>query len=1049
MTQYRLFLLLAVFTPSAQGKAVNCAKNHKSSCPQSTFTTVQEGDLWKCPNGWLKTNFTSERWDFTLNPVDTSNLTAEVTFENNITSINLCSVTPKKADNKNNQWPSGGYCVPSPTNKKCPSDMVRVNATVTADGRYFKCSDAKPSPMSKCGNGTFDINACCPKNMSTTENYLDVPMYDIAAFYLLKTNSSCPQLYSFISSEESVFIDRANISQGPGEYFANTTNGTLKITFCRYANVKCQKNAVEEPFEQYLLEDACGRFETPGCKGANKVQPGNKDGTFDRYCLPNGNYFSESFCGAQCPAPPSIKNGTISPNTNSSLVEVTVQCNDGCYVEGPSSSTCQRNGTWSVNLANSSCKYAECKKSDLPQKGVTKWKSDATSSPFVYGHNVTFFCDRAGPTSCYYLGVLAKNVSATCQANGTWNYVPKCKVGRNCVVPGNTTTATHLNSKTKLRCESTVEYTCNPHRLSLADKMTLTCRSDGTFDVDPPNCTTVYCDNPALNITHGEVEHIAENGTVAGKFLEKDILRYDCDPMYRLVGDEVIACGDDGSWNGTTDSHCELIVCPMAPLKIPHGARIDGIQNQTVYHLGDEVEYQCEQGDEYNLNYSDPISCTNDGTWNPYIPSCNLVSCDQPPTVFHSITEPGPFPLHSNYSYTCEKGYKVSAESGVLTCEIKDGVLGWQGTPPTCSLVQCGELPEMTNGNYTTEVNKSVTLYPYNTQYQYTCEEGYNATLIYSTNCSDTGDWAPAPGCLPVQCRRPDVAYVQVNDSRPLFDYHNVVNIRCDTSRVFQPPQDLLCAEDGIWKVITDSENKEIISCHEPVHSHENKWTFVGVGGAMFLVLVLLLIVFVIKKKRRDNMMPSPYHDKQRFSVNPAYRSDENELTGFNNPTYEDNEPESFRIDRTASKGSRLVLRAENANEPQQYDTLRGIRSGGGGSVIEEPVEGTYNTLSQLKDQELICEEEEDDPEDLYNVPVRNNTTTAKNHYSSDPSSPFQDITVDSDDYGDEEDVYNVPTLGRGVGMVEVNDLYNSVEAAQICGTPLETDFDNIIYDNI
>ena len=40
-----------------------------------------------------------------------------------------------------------------------------------------------------------------------------------------------------------------------------------------------------------------------------------------------------------------------------------------------------------------------------------------------------------------------------------------------------------------------------------------------------------------------------------------------------------------------------------------------------------------------------------------------------------------------------------------------------------------------------------------------------------------------------VQCRRPDVAYVQVNDSRSLFDYHNVVNIRCDTSRVFQPPQ--------------------------------------------------------------------------------------------------------------------------------------------------------------------------------------------------------------------------------------------------------------------
>ena len=66
------------------------------------------------------------------------------------------------------------------------------------------------------------------------------------------------------------------------------------------------------------------------------------------------------------------------------------------------------------------------------------------------------------------------------------------------------------------------------------------------------------------------------------------------------------------------------VVCPLAPLKIDHGYRIDNIQNQTVYHLGDEVEYQCERGDEYELNYTDPISCNNDGRWNPYIPSCNL-----------------------------------------------------------------------------------------------------------------------------------------------------------------------------------------------------------------------------------------------------------------------------------------------------------------------------------------------------------------------------------------------------------------------------------------
>ena len=35
------------------------------------------------------------------------------------------------------------------------------------------------------------------------------------------------------------------------------------------------------------------------------------------------------------------------------------------------------------------------------------------------------------------------------------------------------------------------------------------------------------------------------------------------------------------------------------------------------------------------------------------------------------------------------------------------------------------------------------------------------------------------------------------------------------------------------------------------------------------------------------------------------------------------------------------------------------------------------------------------------------------------------------------------------LGYSEVNELYSNRAAAGICGTPIETDFDNIIYDNI
>ena len=48
------------------------------------------------------------------------------------------------------------------------------------------------------------------------------------------------------------------------------------------------------------------------------------------------------------------------------------------------------------------------------------------------------------------------------------------------------------------------------------------------------------------------------------------------------------------------------------------------------------------------------------------------------------------------------------------------------------------------------------------------------------------------------------------------------------------------------------------------------------------------------------------------------------------------------------------MLRGEDANEPQQYDTLRGVRGGRGAKTPEQPSEGQYNTLSQVTDFSLI-----------------------------------------------------------------------------------------------
>ena len=527
---------------------------------------------------------------------------------------------------------------------------------------------------------------------------------------------------------------------------------------------------------------------------------------------------------------------------------------------------------------------------------------------------------------------------------------------------------------------------------------------------------------------------------------------------------------EDGMWSGPTDPECILIVCPMAPLVIPHGKRIDGLVNQTEYHLGDEVVYTCDG--EYELNYTDPVPCNNSAQWNPYLPSCELVACDRPPTVDHTIP-PGPTPqyvIHTNYTYQCEVGY--SAVNRTVQCEYKDGVLGWQGVLPTCTPVYCGAVPNITDGYYDNQPNTSLTSYPFNTQYTYTCVEGYNSTDVYYTNCSVSGEWAPTPGCYLVQCRQPDVLFSIVNDTRPLLLYHTHLRIRCDDSRLYKPPQDIMCGNNGVWVEVNGGK---VLSCLQPAHLiHANKWTFGGVGIGMLVILIVLIFVYVVRKKRRERAGNDDiFGDRAKF----AYCADNNQLTGgFSNPTYEDNEPGQIAIDRSSSK---LVMRGgadrvastttqdsdRSVTGESKYDTLHGTKQGGGSGVAAPP-DGQYNTLSNLKSHE-----------------IKNNTYSHPPGTVPDPTDQgsggggwHPEVSVGwgatpgtnplFDDQYEDDDVYNVPTMGRnnatlpeispqlgfeeGLGEdVQVNDLYNSVEAADICGSPMETDFDNIIYDNI
>eukprot|EP00116_Pleurobrachia_bachei_P010648 sb/3470910/ len=168
-----------------------------------------------------------------------------------------------------------------------------------------------------------------------------------------------------------------------------------------------------------------------------------------------------------------------------------------------------------------------------------------------------------------------------------------------------------------------------------------------------------------------------------------------------------------------------------------------------------------------------------------------------------------------------------------------------------------------------------------------------------------------------------------------------------------------------------------------------------------------------------------------------------------------------------AAPGGRLILKEAEGHslpigfsnrlneEPATYDTLARVKGGNSpGGDIAIAADGQYNTLPAARGE--VPQEEED----LYNIPTASSQkqsqqqTTLKNDYVTHPRVRGSQIE------NEEEDIYNVPTLRRGPNYLppdlmlsdeeqEVNAVYASRTAAEICGTPIETDFDNIIYDNI
>ncbi|KAI8514494.1 Sushi, von Willebrand factor type A, EGF and pentraxin [Branchiostoma belcheri] len=182
---------------------------------------------------------------------------------------------------------------------------------------------------------------------------------------------------------------------------------------------------------------------------------------------------------------------------------------------------------------------------------------------------------------------------------------------------------------------------------------------------------TVDCGQPPA-IPHGH--------WLGDNFTYSHAVQFYCEEGFSLVdGTADSSCGSDGRWSGQ-QPRCKAVDCgdPGFP---PHSTRrMDG-SGGTGYNT--TVSYSCEEG--YQLFGSETRTCTLEGVWDEQHPECHK-SCDGwPPVVANAERELPEKAVHlATVTYICEKNYRMEGPDKV---RCLNGV--WQTRLPVCVTTAC------------------------------------------------------------------------------------------------------------------------------------------------------------------------------------------------------------------------------------------------------------------------------------------------------------------------------------------------------------------------